>query len=98
MNSQMPLVAAKKFVRPLTNECHLHITSRALRNKIHWNDRRAGNRFFKRIDNPRQGSLEFALIQSYSSVRGADELRGFPCVHQCDTAKRFAKTNGIRAP
>src|SRR6267378_1636170 len=73
MNTQMPLVAAKQFVRSLANEGNFNILSRALRDEIHRDDGRCCNWFFKAFHDLWKRSFEFGLIKLHRYVPGAEK-------------------------
>ncbi len=97
-NTQMPLVAAKQFVGPLTDQRHFNILAGALRNKVHRNDGGSRDRFFEAFDDFRKGPFEFALIKSHCYMLCAQERRSLCRVMYLVIGVTIAVTYRVRWP
>ena len=69
-NSNVTLVSTKKFIRTLSYQGYLDVSSSTLADKVHGNNRRCCDRFFQAGNNPRQGILKCLLIQQNRCVLG----------------------------
>ena len=98
MNSQMPFIATEQLVRPLTNQSHFDILSRALRNEVHGNDGRSCDWLFQALYDFGQGALEFSLVELYCDVPRSQNRSCFRCICELVVLKRFSITYGVGWP
>src|SRR6266704_1896109 len=94
----MPFVAAEQFVGPLTDQRHLNIVSRALRDEIHRDDGRRRNWLFQTFHDLWKRSFEFGPVKPDRDVASAQKRGCLLRVSQLIIFKRFAVAYGVGWP
>ena len=98
MDAEMPLVAAKKFVRALPDEGDLHILPRPLADEIHRNNGGRGDRFLKRFDDFGSDRSNSARSSWTGNVSRAEKRGGFRRVLEFVVCESFAVSDRVGRP
>src|SRR5205814_4935496 len=97
-NSQMPFVAAEQFVRPLADQSHLDILSRALRNEVHRDNRRGCNRLLETFHDLWKRSFEFGSVKLDRHMASAQKNGRLLCIRQLVVFEGLSVPYGVGRP
>src|SRR5438477_517458 len=97
-NSQMPFVATEQFVRPLADQSHLDILSRALRDEIHRDNGRSRNWLLETFHDLWKRSFKFGSVKLDRHMASAQKSGRLPCIGQLVIGESFAVTYGVGRP
>src|SRR5437773_252235 len=97
-NTQMPFVAAEQFVRPLADQSHLDILSRALRDEIHRDNGRSRNWLLETFHDFWKRSFKFGPVELYRHVASAQKSGRLLCIGQLVVFEGLAVTYRVCRP
>ena len=94
----MPFVAAEQFVRPLSDQGHFNVLSRALRDEIHRDNGGSRNWFLETFHDLWKRSFKFGPIEPYWDVASAQKSGRLFCIGQLVVFERLSVTYRVCGP